>query len=515
MSRSIGGNDRADPIGASRRTLIVIVAATSVVGMILAAFAPAVVGGDRAILTLPTLFQSALILLSTVTLLTLRTGLRVDALMLFIMWETLRGCVAPVILMYVGPAESGFYYRLGTWADARSVLFLGNLFFVVVVVVRVTLAMVEQSRQKSRAALLPATCDKLTPGGIPASALILLGLIGLTLRFPSGSAISGFLAGDVDALQSNDVIAASGLLLASLYLRPLLVVGLVMVIWKRHQEKRRIWPIVPVLLISAIFALASYGLNRGTVAYAAIALVLVFFERSTRTIRLSASLGGIALLGSFFVVVGSLRSSLWVGRSGLDSAPMDVPSVLRSVLSYAGSPLQLSAIVPTVEQASPFGIRSFALSLLSPLPGAPDVSRTQSGMAIYNNIAYHSYVGKDQLLPTWFEGWLSFGIVGVVIIAILTSVTFAVADGLRRNLRTPLGLYGATLLTIWIAQAGVTGTSVIEQNILNFALPPLVLAAIGQIRKAPDETPHAFRNLQPKRRVPRHAHGRNSGQSPG
>jgi len=509
MSNIAERSDRVDPVDASRRTLSWIVAGISTVGVILAAIAPAAVGGDRALLALPTIFQSALILLSTAIMLALRTGLRVDALMLFTMWETLRGSVAPVILMYVGPATSGFYYRLGTWADARSVLFLGNLFFVIVVVVRVVLATVGRNRRKNRGDTSSAAFGRLSPGGIPSSILILLGLIGLALRFPSLSAVSGFLAGDVDALQTNDVIGVSGLLLASLYLRPLLVVGLVMVIWQRRREKRRIWPIVPVLLVSALFALASYGLNRGTVAYAVLALVLVFFERSTRIIRLSSSLGGIALLGWFFVVVGALRSSLWASRSGLDSAPLDVPSVLRSVLSYAGSPLQLSAIIPTVEQSSPFGIRSFALSLLSPLPGAPDVSRTQSGMALYNNIAYHSFVGKDQLLPTWYEGWLSFGWIGVVMIAVLTGIGFGVADDLRRTLRTPLGLYGATILTIWITQAGVTGTSVIEQNILNFAIPPLVLAAIGQIRKAPNEAPHAFRHLQSKRRVPRHAHGRN------
>lgn len=487
-------------VAASRRTLAWLLGSVAALCVVVAALAPITIGGDRALLALPTIVHGGLVLGTVTVMLAMRTGLRVDALTLFTAWELLRGCVAPVILMLVGPATSGFYYRLGTWGDARFVLLLGNLFFAVVVTVRVVIALLGQHRATSRATNKTNHTNQtnqtdrldaptgLTTGGMPAWPLIALGLVGLVLRFPSVSAVTGFLSGNVDALQSNDVIGASGLLLASLYLRPLLVIGLVIVIWQRHSRGLRWWPIVPVLLVAAVFALASYGLNRGTVAYAVIAIVLVFFERSTRTIRLAPTVTAIGVFGGFFVAVGSLRSSLWTSRTGLDASPLDLTSVLQSVLGYAGSPLQLSAILPTVEQSSPFGVRSFALSLLSPIPGAPDISRTQSGMALYNNIAYHSFVGKDQLLPTWFEGWLSFGILGLVAVAVVVGVLLAGSDALRLRMRTPLGLYGATIFAIWVTQAGVTGTSVIEQNALNFVLTPILLAAAGRLLRAAERT---------------------------
>jgi hypothetical protein len=289
--------------------------------------------------------------------------------------------------------------------------------------------------------------------------------------------VTGFLAGDVDALQGNDEIGASGLLLASLLLRPLLVVGLVTVAWRRRRSAQRYWHLLPLLALAVVFALASYGLNRGTVAFCVLSFALLFVERSRHALRVLPVVTAVVV----FVGIGTLRATLWTQRTGLDPAPLDLASTARSVLGYAASPLQLSAALPTVEAASPFGLRTFALSLLSPIPGAPSIARTGSGTAIYNNVIYHSFVGKDQLLPSWFEGWISFGLLGVVAVAVALAALFALSDALRRRSRTVLATYGTTLFALWLSQAGVTSIGVIEQNTVNFVLTPLVIAAVAHL----------------------------------
>jgi hypothetical protein len=478
-------DDRADAVAASRRTVAWLLSSVAVLCTALAALAPITVGGDRALLALPTMLHGGLVLTTVVVMLAMRTGLRVDALTLFVAWELLRGCVAPVILMTLGPATTGFFYRLGTWSDARTVLFVGNLFLVVVVCVRVALAAVEQHLREHRRGTRPVrplpSQARLVAGRLPAWPLIALGLIGLAIRFPTIGAVTGFLAGDVDALQGNDEIGASGLLLASLLLRPLLVVGLVTVAWRRRRSAQRYWHLLPLLALAVVFALASYGLNRGTVAFCVLSFALLFVERSRHALRVLPVVTAVVVLGGFFVGIGTLRATLWTQRTGLDPAPLDLASTARSVLGYAASPLQLSAALPTVEAASPFGLRTFALSLLSPIPGAPSIARTGSGTAIYNNVIYHSFVGKDQLLPSWFEGWISFGLLGVVAVAVALAALFALSDALRRRSRTVLATYGTTLFALWLSQAGVTSIGVIEQNTVNFVLTPLVIAAVAHL----------------------------------
>lgn len=478
-------DDQADAVAASRRALAWLLSSVAVICIALAALAPITVGGERALLALPTMIHGGLVLATVVVMLAMRTGLRVDALTLFVAWELLRGCVAPVVLMTVGPAETGFFYRLGTWSDARDVLLVGDLFFVVVVCVRVVLAAVEQHLRDHRHGArtvrpLPSQA-RLVAGRLPSWPLIALGLIGLAIRFPTIGAVTGFLAGDVDSLQRNDQIGASGLLLASLLLRPLLVVGLVMVVWRRRRSAQRYWHFFPFLALAVVFALASYGLNRGTVAFCVLSFALLFVERSRHALRVLPVVTVVVVLGGFFVGIGALRATLWTQRTGLDAAPLDLASTARSVLGYAASPLQLAAALPTVEAASPFGLRTFALSLLSPIPGAPSVARTGSGTAVYNNVVYHSFVGKDQLLPSWFEGWISFGLLGVVAVAVVLAALLALSDALRRRCRTVLATYGTTLFALWLSQAGVTSIGVIEQNTLNFVLTPLVIAAAANL----------------------------------
>jgi len=474
------GSPHTDPIASSRQVVGLLLASIVAVTAAFATLAPVVLVGDDALFAFPVLVHGALICAAIVCMLTMCTGLRVDSFMLFVAWETLRGCVAPVILMYVGPGTR-FYYRLGTPSDSRTVLFIGSLFFAAVLATRVIVALFEQRRNSARRVAPDLSGSAFSSDRMTAGPLVLVGLVGLALRFPTPGAIQAFFSGSVEGLQGNGEFTGGPLLLAANFLRPLLVIGLVMLIRTRRTQGLRWWPLVPVTVVAVVLALASYGLNRGTVAYCLIAIALVYFERSRRRLRLGTVVVVLGALGAFFALVGQLRSTIWAARTGLGGTGLDPVSVLQSVLPYAATPAQLSAAMPVVAQSNPFGWHTFVMSLLSPVPGAPEAARTESGTALFNNIVYHSFVGKDQLLPTWFEGWLSFGLLGTIGVGVVVGVLLSLADALRRSVHTQVGLYGATIFALWVPQAGVTTISVIEQNTIYFALTPLVVAALARV----------------------------------
>lgn len=482
----------AEVIVASRRVVAILLTAAVSVAVLFAMAAPVVLGGDDALFTLPVLVHGALLCVAIACTRSLRTGLRVDSFALFLAWETLRGCIAPVILMYVG-AGSRFYYRLGTPSDSRSVLFLGSVFFVVVVATRVALAAGIRRRADrpggadgrlsarfDSAPSLPVNMP-LTVGRVTAWPLITLGSVGLVLRFPTPSAIAMFFSGSIEGLQGNGQYSDGPLLLAANFLRPLLVLGLVMLIRSRRERGRRWWPLLPVTAVAALLALASYGLNRGTVAYCIIAITLVYFEKSDLRLRLRGALTTVSVLGLFFTLIGQLRSTIWRPRTGLDSTGLDLVSVLQSVLPYSATPDQLSAALPAVRQADPFGWRSFTMSLLSPIPGAPEAARTQSGTAVFNNVIYHSFIGKDQLLPSWFEGWISFGTIGLIAVGIAVGVLLAAADAMRHRAQSEIGAYASTIFALWIPQASVNAIGVVEQNVIYFVLTPLAVTTFARL----------------------------------
>lgn len=464
-------------VATSRRTLAWLLRAASAGCAILAAYAP-LVGGPVGVLTLPILIQVVLVVVAVEVSSGLRTGLRVDALTLFTAWELLRGCVAPLIIQYVG-ADTQTFVRLGTLDDAQLVLFVGNAFFAAVIATRLGVAAVGAAAPTRNVTGRTSRTDLIDT--VPVAPLIIAGLVGLVLRFPTPASVAGFLAGDVDALQSSGVIGNSGLLFASLILRPLFVAGVIIAIRRRRREGRSIVFLFLPLAFGIVFCLASYGLNRGTVAFSLIAFAVVFLERSGRALRAGVTLVWIGSLGAFFAGLGTLRSALWIARTGLAEPTVGLTATLQSVLGYAASPQLLGGVLPAVRASSPFNATTLLRSVISPVPGVPDSARTGSGTAVYNNVLYHSFQGKDQLLPSWFEGFVTFGMPGVIVIAIILGMLFAWSDLLRTRTQSLLGTFAATLFALWVTQAGVTSIGVIEQNTINFVLTPAAIAGITAV----------------------------------
>ncbi|WP_065962754.1 hypothetical protein [Curtobacterium sp. UCD-KPL2560] len=463
----------ATAVALSRRTVHWLIRSVALVAVAASVVFAACVGGDAGVLTLPVLAETVLVVAALEASRASRGPLRLDALTLFTAWEAMRGCAVPAAIQYLGNGDD-FFYRLGTFSDTVAVLWIAVLFFLVVIVSRVAFALLgDHGGQRSG----PTAVPPVTPSRVAPWALVGLGVVGMVIRFPSPAAVTGFLSGAVDQLQGTADVTVGGLTLVGMVLRPMLFVGLVLVARERRARGCSVLPVVPGLLIAVVFGLASYGLNRATVAYAVIGMVLVFSERARGPVRAWPAAAAVGLLGSFFVLVGAVRATLWLDRSGLERPRLDPVAIVHSAIPYFGTPMQLAAALPSVRVSDPFGLTSFVLSVISPVPGAPDAARTASSTALYNHIVYHSFVGKDQLLPFWYEGFLCFGIAGVLAAGVLVGGLQALSDRWRASASTVLGSYAAALFVLWIAQASVTSINVIEQNVIYFVLPPLALSA--------------------------------------
>jgi hypothetical protein len=492
-------NDFSRPEGTNRvgldaqRPVLVILAVTTVVSAALSSAYAVMAGGDAGVLTPPVILQAVLLLIAVPSLRLARSGLRIDTMTMLSVWELFRGCVVPVIIQYVGSGDR-FFYRLGTFEDAAFVLLLGNVFFGAVLGTRVATTVVSirlrrLGPRRVRADLGPEGAMPLRASRVSARMLVGLGCIGLVLRFPTPGSVSGFLSGRVEGLQGNEVFDGGPLTYLSMVLRPLLTLGLVLLIVRRRRDGSR-WALLLIPLVLSIgFGLASYGLNRAVPVYVLLAIVLVFSERAGRPIRMRAVLGVIATVGAVFIGVGTLRQTLWLSRTGLSEPELGVVPVLQSLLAYGGTPLQLAPALAPSRTSNPFTLFAFVQQFVSPIPGLADPARFQNSSAVFNYVIYDKYSGRDQLLPTWFGSYLTFGLVGVVVTGIIVGVLVAIADALRRRLSTVLGGYAAAFLSIWIAQFGVTSVSVIEQNFFNFVLVPLAIAAVASLWPTPPAPP--------------------------
>lgn len=471
----------SDVVRSSRASVHWILRGVVALSVALALSFCTVVGGPAGSFTLAVLLEAVVVLVGVEVSRASRTGLRIDALTLFLGWEALRGCIAPVIIQWFG-SGTNFFWRPGTYSDAAFVLFLGVSFAAMVVLTRAVCGLLARERPRAGVVELPVGVAPLVNGPVLPSVLIVLGLIGLVLRFPDLDSLTSFLSGDVDGLKGNDVVPEGPVTFIGMVIRPLLVLGLAMVARNRRRAGRAVWWVVLLLAGAVVFALGSYGLNRAAVAFTVIALVLVFLDRSRRTMRVLPLLAAVGLLGVFFFAAGTLRSTLWLDRTGLAAPEVGIVPALQSVLVYAASPLQLAGAMPWAAETGAFGGRTFVMSMLGPVPGIPDGWREQSGVALFNHALYHSFIGRDQLVPTWFEAFLSFGFVGVIGVALVMGALLFASDRMRTRLRSFPAAYGAALVALWVSQPSAVGTYSILQNAMYFALPPLLLAAFSARR---------------------------------
>lgn len=460
-------NKRAgDAIGTLLAVLAVLVSACSLVGA---------AAGYQSEYVLPIVVQSILVVGAVVVAKAKIRGLALNGLMLLTALEWLRGCLVPLLVQLVGQVEP-VYRQLGTSADAVTILAVGNLFFAMVVVACAVLP-----RDRDTTAPLERQSelrvDYLKSARSLRWMLVLLGCVGLVLRFPNIEALQGFLAGDYESLQSGDGVIG----FFSAVTRPLLPLGLALFALRDHRSSPlRVALTLAAVAITAFLALGSFGLNRSAILFPAAAFLLAMTRVSTRRVRATPVIVGAALLGVAFFYLGSVRQTLYAERIGITSDTGSfMNSLIQVVLNYGQSPLQ-SAPALAAEQA--FTVRSLFYSVVNPLPGLPDGWRSANGVSIYNSLLYQNVIAKDQILPSWLEAYLSIGVFGVVVLGVLTALLLRLTDRARVNSRSVIGSYAAALGTIWIVQLSINSISALGQGMVYFVVVPAAIAVMAYQR---------------------------------
>lgn len=461
-----GKRQVGEAIGALLAVVAVLAAACSLVA--------AVVGYQPAFVA-PVVVQAILIVAAVVVAKVKMSRLALNGLILLTAFEWLRGCLVPLLVQLVGQIAP-VYRQLGTTTDSVTILFLGNLFFAMVVATcailpseRDTTAPLEQQSELRAAYADSARSIRWL--------LVVVGFIGLVLRFPNIEALQGFLAGDYEYLQSGDGVPG----FVSAVTRPLLPLGLALFALKSQRSSPfRIVLTLVAVAITAFLALGSFGLNRSAILFPAAAFLLAMMRVSTRKVPAAPVIVGGGLLGVAFFYLGSVRQTLYADRIGLtaDTGSL-VNSLVQVILNYGQSPLQ-SAPALAADQA--FTVQSLFYSVVNPLPGLPDAWRSANGVSIYNSLLYQNAVTKDQILPSWLEAYLSIGVLGIVVLGVLTALLLRLTDRARVNSKSVLGGYAAALATIWIVQLSINSLSALGQGMVYFVVVPGVIALVTHRR---------------------------------
>jgi hypothetical protein len=428
-----------DAIGALLAVVAVLTAACSLVGA---------AAGDRPEYVLPIVVHAILVVGAVVVARAKIRGLALNGLVLLTAFEWLRGCLVPLLVQLVGQVVP-VYRQLGTTADSVTILFIGNVFFAVVVGTCAVLP-------RDRAIEAPLERQSKLRAAYADSArsvrwlLVIVGSVGLALRFPNVEALQGFLAGDYESLQSGDGVVG----FVSAVMRPLLPLGLALFALKGDRSSPfRIALTMAAVAITAFLALGSFGLNRSAILFPAAAFLLAMVRVSTGKVRAAPVVVGVGLLGAAFFYLGSVRQALYAERIGLTADTGSfVSSLVQVILNYGQSPLQSA---PVLKADTSFTLQSLVYSVVNPLPGLPDGWRSSNGVSIYNSLLYQNVVTKDQILPSWLEAYLSVGVLGIMVLGILTALLLRLTDRARVNVTSIVGSYSAALATIWIVAPAV------------------------------------------------------------
>jgi len=429
---------------------------------------------ERLSLTLPIVVQAVIGMIATRAIVA-RAGAVSVCAGLIIGFEIFRGCAVPLLVQIFGQ-EQPKYRQLGTYSDAAEVLWIGVGFFASITAVFVVYALVADASRRQRVdtvAESKADVNIATGGGV---AMVGLGIVGLVMRFPDASAIGAFLSGDYDGLQT----APQGGLLgfASAVLRPLLPLGLALIMVRAHRESRRVpFLLWPLLAGAIVFALGSYGLNRAAVLLPTAAFIVASARYLALRIRPMWVVVSAGAAAAMFIGLGGLRESLYAERIGDGAARRTsfVESIVQTVILYGQSPIQVAPAIAASREGI-WAPETLVNSLLSPIPGAPDDLRSHTGTVIYNQLLYQSSIPTDQIIPSWAEVYFSTGFLGLAAIGMFVGVLALSLDRAVHRSRILVRSYSLILAVLIIGQISISSISATLQNLVYFVAVPMLMA---------------------------------------
>jgi hypothetical protein len=388
---------------------------------------------------------------------------------LFLCVEWVRGCLVPLLDTLVGP--DSLPYRLPASPRAALTAQLLGTAFTLCVFVGWTLAPTKRK--------FVAPVEPLSSGGRTAAwCLVCLGCCGLVLRFRNGDLVA-FTQGQYAAV-SADTPGIVGFL--SAVTRPLLPLGTYL-LWE-ESGRRSLRPVLFFLFPLACLALASYSLNRANLLLPPLAIFLAASRlngnTSIRRLFCWLVVGSVA-----FVSLGQMRTDVLNSRGGrfavVSSNTGAGGTVIATLQLYGQSPYFTGNLY---ERGSMNGMdgRSFAASLLSPLPHLGADARSRSGSALYNESIYGKQQVHDQILPVWAEAERSFGLAVMLVVGLAAGLVLGLIQAALRKAKTNLELYALFLASLWIAQVSITSVQVLMQVSIYFIIPSWLLAKAYTMR---------------------------------
>jgi len=314
---------------------------------------------------------------------------------------------------------------------------------------------------------------------------LLLGIVGFFLAF---GGIGSFVDYFENPGESVDrFMSASHTLggVASLFLRPFLGFGLVMLWcgWLDRSSKRKSprWTALITLLamLGVILSYGTFTYNRGAFVVPLVAMFAVLLTRGKRV-----SFGVLTVAGVVLVAVLLLAPLLAVYRNSNLTAEdlLNNPAaseffaekidLLDTIQMYGAGPQYVGFLL----EASGWGKRSYLgttlfPSLVAPIPVLGRTLRESSGPVIYNKMIYGTPDIFDQIIPFSGEMFLNFHIVGVVAgFCFLGMVAFKLQQAFERA-SSALEIYIWQYAAVWILFLIIGSISVVSQITFYFFWP--------------------------------------------
>jgi hypothetical protein len=401
--------------------------------------------------------------------------------------------ILPFSVLVTGPSL-GVLPHLPSDTSINLAMVIGAIAFVSFAVTYEVLG--RRSRIAKRTVDLPSTQRNLARSETArrlAPKYLLLGGTGLFLAFGS---IGSFLNYFEDPAKYLDLFSFAAHTLAgvsSLFLRPFLGFGLVM-LWCDWVDgnsgdalTRKSVFIAAVTTLAAmlgvIVSYATFSYNRGAFVVPLISMLAVLLARGRRV-----SFGVIAIAGSVLVAVLLLapfyavfrNSDLTGNRTAAELLEdpaitdffADKIDLVDTLQMYASGPQYLGYVLEESHWgAKPYLGSTLFPSIVEPMPVIGRTLAESSGPMIYNQMIYGTSEIFDQIFPFASEMFLNFNIFGVIAGFCFLSL---IAFWLQRNFeqaRSALEVYIWQYVAVWVLFLIMGSISVVTQTLFYFCWP--------------------------------------------
>jgi hypothetical protein len=308
-------------------------------------------------------------------------------------------------------------------------------------------------------------------------AMVLLGLIGLYIRFPSVASILGYFSGSYDEVSQR----AEGMVgFAGSILRPMLPAGL-MLMWFAKPGLVR----TSALVLGSVLAFGSFALNRASL-FVPFAAFVIGFHRHRKRLS-SALLVGVFIVALVaFLQIGAFRTVTLNSQGGkydVDNPLSDglVSEAAHSVQVYGQTPVRTGVVMDTTGWAD-LRPSNFVSSVTSPVPGTSEAMRDGSVTIAYNRLIYGSSDVTDQIVPLPLEAYWTMGAAGLVMAALAVGLVLRRLDAQLKVSSTLPETVGLMIAACWWGQSLIISSTVLVQATIYWG--PAAIAMVYLSRRA-------------------------------